>query len=84
ENIGTITPLIGERLLAAAETYPPEWIEAAFREAAELNRRNWRYIERILQTWAQEGRIDEAPGRDSFEARKRRYLGGSFGQSPVR
>ena len=53
EHIGTITPLVGERLLAAGETYPPEWVEEAFREAAELNKRNWRYIERILQNWAQ-------------------------------
>jgi len=79
ENVGTVTPLVGERLLAAAEEYPPEWIEEAFREAAERNRRNWRYIERILQNWAQEGRGYEASGRDSFEERKRRYLGGALG-----
>lgn len=83
ENIGTITPLIGERLLAATDDYPPAWIEDAFREAAELNRRNWRYIERILQNWAQEGRGDEAPQRDSFEARKQRYLSGPFGNLPL-
>lgn len=75
ENVGTITPLVGERMLEAIESYPPEWIEDAFREAALLNRRNWRYIERILQNWAQEGRADETAGRDSFEDRKRRYLG---------
>lgn len=79
ENIGTVTPLVGERMLAAVDEYPPEWIEEAFREAAELNRRNWRYIERILQKWAQEGRGYEASGRDSFEERKRRYLGGALG-----
>jgi DnaD/phage-associated family protein len=79
ENIGTVTPLVGERLLAAIDDYPAEWIEEAFREAAELNRRNWRYIERILQKWAQEGRGYEASGRDSFEERKRRYLGGALG-----
>jgi DnaD/phage-associated family protein len=80
ENIGTITPMVGERLLEAAETYPPEWIEDAFREAAELNRRNWRYVERILQNWAQEGRDHETAGRDSFEDQKQRYLGGPLGR----
>jgi DnaD/phage-associated family protein len=80
ENIGTITPLLGERLVQAAETYPWEWIRDAFREAAELNRRNWRYIERILQTWWEEGRADETPGRDPVEARRERYLGGSLGR----
>ncbi len=56
ENIGTITPMVGERLLAAAEAYPAEWLEQAFREAAEMNIRNWRYVERILQRWSEEGR----------------------------
>ena len=66
ENIGTITPLLGERLLAAAEEYPREWLERAIREAVELNRRNWRYIERVLQRWAVEG-PDEVDRRSSFE-----------------
>ncbi len=65
ENIGTISPLIGERLLAAVEEYRWDWIVDAFREAVELNRRNWRYIERILQNWAQEGR-DERVGTASY------------------
>lgn len=80
EHIGTITPLVGERLVVAAEMYPWEWILEAFREAAEMNRRNWRYIERILQTWWEEGRGDETPGRDPVEARRERYLGGSIGR----
>ena len=75
ENIGTITALIGDRLLEAADEYPPEWIEQAFREAAELNKRNWRYIERILQNWSQEGR-HEATGRDPGETQQR-FLGGT-------
>lgn len=79
ENIGTITPMVGERLLHAAETYPMEWVEEAFREAAELNKRSWRYVERILQKWAEEGRGNEGPEGDSFEDRKRRYLGGQLG-----
>ena len=47
--------MVGERLLEAEETYPAEWIEDAFREAAELNVRNWRYIERILATLGRGG-----------------------------
>jgi DnaD/phage-associated family protein len=79
ENVGTITPLVGERLLEAVELYPHEWIEEAFRTAAEMNVRNWKYIERILKRWAEEGRGDEGAEGDSFEDRKRRYLGGSLG-----
>lgn len=77
EHIGTITPIVAERLLEAAERYPQAWIEDAFREAALRNVRNWRYIERILERWAEEGRAHEAAARDSFEARRRRYLGGA-------
>lgn len=79
ENVGTITPLVGERLIEAVELYPQEWIEEAFRIAAELNVRNWKYIERILKRWSEEGRGDEGAEGDSFEDRKRRYLGGSLG-----
>jgi DnaD/phage-associated family protein len=79
EHVGTITPLVGERLLEAAEMYPPEWIEDAFREAAEMNARNWRYVDRILKNWSQEGRTRERTEGDSFEDRKQRYLGGSLG-----
>ncbi|MFN0093878.1 MAG: DnaD domain-containing protein [Dehalococcoidia bacterium] len=78
ENIGTITPIIGERLLAAADEYSWAWIEAAFREAAELNKRNWRYIERMLQRWDAEGRSHETAGTASFEDRQRKYLGGAL------
>jgi DNA replication protein len=77
ENIGTITPLVGERLLEAVELYPLEWITDAFRTAAEMNVRNWKYIERILKRWAEEGRGDERAEGDSFEDGKRRYLGGA-------
>ncbi len=78
ENIGTITPLIGERLLNAVDEYPAEWIIEAVTKAAEMNVRNWRYIERILERWSQEGR-DEGTEGDSLEERKRRYLGGDLG-----
>jgi DnaD/phage-associated family protein len=79
EHVGTITPIVGERLMAAEDVYPAEWIEDAFREAAELNARNWRYIERILQRWTEEGRGHETPRGDSPEDRRQRFLGGSLG-----
>lgn len=79
EHVGTITPLLGERLLAAQDTYPAEWIEEAFGEAVALNARNWRYVERILQRWAEEGRGNETTGRDPLEDQKQRFLGGNLG-----
>ncbi|OAI44528.1 hypothetical protein AYO38_00070 [bacterium SCGC AG-212-C10] len=80
EHVGTITPMVGERLVTASETYPEQWIEDAFRRAAEANVRNWKYIERILARWAEEGRADETPGRDTFEERKQRFTGGDLGR----
>ncbi len=79
DHIGTITPLVAEKLMAAADTYPPDWIEDAFREAAEHNARNWRYVERILESWSMEGHGHETAPRSSFEEQKRRYLGGDLG-----
>jgi DnaD/phage-associated family protein len=81
EHIGTITPMVGDRLIDAEERYPADWIEDAFREAAELNKRSWRYVERILANWAEEGRSHETPERDSLEDRKQRYLGNTVRNS---
>ncbi|MCS7221907.1 MAG: DnaD domain protein [Anaerolineae bacterium] len=74
QNIGVLQPLIAEELRDAERTYPPEWIEAAFREAVHLNKRSWRYVLAILKRWAAEGKGDEIAGRDSPEARRRRYI----------
>src|SRR5437763_11950136 len=56
QNIGLLSPLIADQLRDAAEQYPPEWIEAAFREAVQHNKRKWNYISAILRRWETEGR----------------------------
>ncbi len=56
QNIGLLTPIMAEKLQDAEGRYPREWIEAAFEEAVLNNKRNWRYIERILERWTAEGR----------------------------
>lgn len=65
ETVGPIAPQIAEELAEAEALYPWSWIDDAFREAAELNKRSWRYIHRILERWQSEGRDDEALGRHS-------------------
>ncbi|HCU99999.1 MAG: hypothetical protein CL897_06240 [Dehalococcoidia bacterium] len=75
EHVGTITPLVAERLLVAADQYPQHLIESAFREAAERNIRNWKYVERMLQNWSEGNQQHETSGRDSVERRRRRFLG---------
>lgn len=56
QNIGLLTPLLAEELSEAAESYPTPWVEDAFREAVAQNKRNWRYVRKILETWASQGR----------------------------
>ncbi|HEV2474582.1 MAG TPA: DnaD domain protein, partial [Chthonomonadales bacterium] len=56
QNIGLLSPLIADELKDAAEQYPVEWIEAAFREAVLHNKRKWSYIRAILRRWETEGR----------------------------
>jgi DNA replication protein len=77
QNIGPLTPLLAEELGEAQDTYPASWIEDAFREAVELNKRSWRYIQRILERWAAEGKTDEASRRGG-EGDRRKYIEGKY------
>lgn len=58
QNIGMLSPIIADELREAEKLYPASWIEDAFREAVDLNKRSWRYISRILERWAAEGKDD--------------------------
>ena len=77
-NIGLLTPLIAEALQEAEQDFPAEWIEEAFQIAVENNVRRWRYIDKILRSWKEEGRH----GGDQQNAQEdyRRYVKGKFGQ----
>jgi DnaD/phage-associated family protein len=83
-NIANITPLIADDLREAEERYPPEWIEAAVREAAELNKRSWRYVRAILQRWETEGRDEEHRRDPQIDWLERRYVEGKRQQSSNR
>lgn len=78
ENIGMLTPMIAEELKEAEQLYPASWIEEAFKEAVSRNKRSWRYISRILERWAAEGKEHGEPGRDSKEDTKK-YFKGRYG-----
>ena len=79
ENIGMITPMIAEELKEAEKRYPQKWIEEAFREAVVLNKRSWRYIARILESWASGGKDsgEHRPGAKKSGADK--YIRGRYG-----
>lgn len=73
QNIGLLQPLLAEELQEAERDYPADWIEDAFRIAAENNARSWRYVKSVLQRWATEGKTDRPPSaRSARRSRGRR------------
>ena len=80
QNIGMVTPIIGEELQDAEHRYPADWIQEAFREALRANVRNWKYIHSILKRWEREGKKDGTSIRDSRKERDPdKYIRGKFG-----
>lgn len=79
QNIGLVPPLLAEELEKAAQKFPADWIEEAFREAVERNRRNWRYVRAILERWRQEGKEDKTGQRDDRQERYR-YIRGEYAE----
>ena len=79
QNIGMITPMIAEELKEAEKLYPPQWIEEAFKEAVTLNKRSWRYIARILERWASEGKDSGEYRRDIKKDGPDKYVKGKYG-----
>jgi len=51
-----LTPIIADELKGSSKTIHETWIKEAIKEAASLNKRNWRYIARILEHWSSEGK----------------------------
>ncbi len=80
QNIGVLTPMITAELGEAEKLYPERWIEDAFREAMTANKRQWRYISRILERWSTEGKDDGESRRDSKEKPDSdKYIRGKYG-----
>jgi DnaD/phage-associated family protein len=79
QNIGIITPMIAEELKEADKLYPPQWIVEAFKEAVTLNKRSWKYIVRILERWASEGKDVGEYRRDIKKDGPDKYIKGRYG-----
>jgi DNA replication protein len=80
QNIGMLTPLIADELREAVKQFPENWIQEAIKEAATLNKRNWRYIVRILENWSTEGK-DNGTYRGNLKknADPDKYIRGKYG-----
>ncbi len=79
QNIGMLTPIIVEELKEALRIYPDAWINEAIGEATKHNKRNWRYISKILDNWANQGRNDGTYKRD-IEKSPDKYVQGKYGR----
>jgi len=79
ENIGMLTPMIVEELREAEKLYPSQWIQDAFKEAVALNKRNWRYVARILERWAIEGKDSGENRQSAKKGGSSKYVRGKYG-----
>ena len=78
QNIGLVTPLLLDELREAEERYPMHWIEDAIREAVRSNARSWRYISKVLERWAANGR-QNAADRAERPIDVEKYTSGAYG-----
>ncbi|MFC1912348.1 DnaD domain-containing protein [Chloroflexota bacterium] len=78
QNIGMLTPIIAEELREAERLYPEVWLRDAVKEAVSLNKRNIRYIMRILERWSAEGKRDGTYRRYS-KTDPDKYIKGKYG-----
>ena len=78
QNIGLVTPMLLDELREAEERYPTHWIEDAIREAVRANARSWRYIRKVLERWAANGR-QAATDRPERPIDVDKYTNGTYG-----
>jgi DnaD/phage-associated family protein len=78
EHIGMVESLfLKQTLIEANIEYPTNWLKEAFEIAVKANKRNWRYVEGILNRWKTEGRGDGYAKRLDEEDGKR-YITGKY------
>jgi DnaD/phage-associated family protein len=66
-NIGVLTPMIGEQLIEIEQQYPEGWFEDAVKIACESNARKLSYIKGILKRWATDGKQGKRKGKSKAD-----------------
>jgi DNA replication protein len=79
QNIGMLTPLIADELHDIEKLYPDSWIRDAVKEAVLHNKRNIKYIAKILERWSTEGKGDGTYQRDSKKTGPDKYIKQKYG-----
>ena len=68
-----------EELLEAEKLYPEDWIRDSIKEAALNNKRNIKYILKILENWTAEGKGVGTYQRHTKKADPDKYVKGRYG-----
>jgi len=84
QNIGMLTPMIADELRDAEQLYPQYWIRDAIKEAVTFNKRNWRYVAKILENWSTEGKSNGTHRGDSKKTDPDKYIKGKYGHTVQR
>ena len=79
QNIGVLSPMIADEIKEIERLYPKDWIADAFKEAVLYNKRNIRYISKILENWVAEGRSDGTHQRNPKKTDPDRFIKGKYG-----
>jgi len=79
QNIGLLTPMVADELREAEKLYPQDWIRDAIKEAVLYNKRNIKYIIKILENWMAAGKRDGAYQRDIKKTDPDKYIKGKYG-----
>ena len=61
-EIGSLSPVVADKLRTALDDYALDWITQAISRAVEMNNRRWAYVQGILKNWAAVG----GPQNDSL------------------
>jgi DnaD/phage-associated family protein len=79
QNIGMLTPLIADELRDMEKLYPDNWIRDAIKEAVLRNKRNIKYIAKILERWSAEGKSDGTYRGDFKKTGPDKYIKQKYG-----
>jgi DNA replication protein len=79
DNIGILTPMVADELREAEKLYPKDWIGDSIKEAVLYNKRNIKYILKILENWAAEGKSDGTYQRHPEKTDPDKYIKGKYG-----
>jgi DNA replication protein len=79
QNVGMLTPMIADELRDIERLYHDSWIRDAIKEAVLNNKRNIKYIAKILESWAAEGKRDGTYQRHPKKTDPDKYIKGKYG-----